>query len=535
MTTSGGTGLSLAYDGSLRTGQAWTGAVSGRVGYSHDNDFRGSAISVNGSNSISRQFDADSLLTKMGDFSLVRSSQNGLLTSAAIGSLTDAWTYDSFGATAGYTAAYNGSALFSVQYVRDLLGRITKRTETVGSATNVFDYSYDQAGRLSQVKKNGGVISNYAYDANGNRTGFTNSLGSTTTGTYDAQDRLVQYGGTTYTYTANGELLTKTTGGGTTTYQYDAPGNLVHAVLPGGTTLDYVTDGMNRRIGKKVNGTLIQGFLYQDSLRPVAELDGTNAVVSRFVYAVGSTSTYMIKGGTEYRIIADRLGSPRLVVNASTGAVVQEMDYDEFGNVIRDTNPGFQPFGFAGGIYDRDSGLTRFGARDYDASTGRWTAKDPILFKGGDTDLYGYVLNDPVNFVDSLGLYTEVMVWAPVGSGKSAFGHVSVDIDGTSYSFGPHGLDVRPIDDYMNLNNFRSGVGAVLDLTPEQEAILKNAVENPGDYRRIGNNCANPVQNGLRDAGVDIGTSVFPISFLADLMNSGCVTKYNFYPAKNNN
>ncbi|MBF0550837.1 MAG: RHS repeat-associated core domain-containing protein [Deltaproteobacteria bacterium] len=80
------------------------------------------------------------------------------------------------------------------------------------------------------------------------------------------------------------------------------------------------------------------------------------------------------------------------------------MDYDEFGNVIRDTNPGFQPFGFAGGIYDRDSGLTRFGARDYDASTGRWTAKDPILFKGGDNSLYGYVLNDPVNSFDPNGL-----------------------------------------------------------------------------------------------------------------------------------
>lgn len=234
-------------------------------------------------------------------------------------------------------------------------------------------------------------------------------MGSTTTGTYDAQDRLTQYGGTTYAYTANGELLAKTAVGGTTTYQYDALGNLVHVGLPGGTTIDYITDGANRRIGKKVNGTLVQGFLYKDSLRPVAELDGTNAVVSRFVYAVGNTPAYMINGGTEYRIIADRLGSPRLVVNASTGAVVQEMDYDEFGNVIRDTNPGFQPFGFAGGIYDRDSGLTRFGARDYDASTGRWTAKDPILFKGGDTNLYGYCLNDPVNWVDHEGLL--VLPW----------------------------------------------------------------------------------------------------------------------------
>jgi RHS repeat-associated protein len=87
----------------------------------------------------------------------------------------------------------------------------------------------------------------------------------------------------------------------------------------------------------------------------------------------------------------------------ATGQVAQRMDYDEFGVVVADSNPGFQPFGFAGGLYDRQTKLTRFGARDYDAETGRWTAKDPILFLGGDTNLYGYVLSDPVNLVDSTG------------------------------------------------------------------------------------------------------------------------------------
>jgi len=80
------------------------------------------------------------------------------------------------------------------------------------------------------------------------------------------------------------------------------------------------------------------------------------------------------------------------------------MDYDVWGNVLADTNPGFQPFGFAGGLYDASTGLTRFGARDYDAETGRWTSKDPIRFDGGDSNLYGYVLSDPVNFFDPLGL-----------------------------------------------------------------------------------------------------------------------------------
>ena len=75
------------------------------------------------------------------------------------------------------------------------------------------------------------------------------------------------------------------------------------------------------------------------------------------------------------------------------------------GNIITDTNPAFEvPFGFAGGLYDRDTELVRFGFRDYDPDIGRWTAKDPLFFVGGDTDIYGYVLNDPTNLIDPLGL-----------------------------------------------------------------------------------------------------------------------------------
>ena len=175
--------------------------------------------------------------------------------------------------------------------------------------------------------------------------------------------------------------------------------------LPGGTQIEYLLDGQERRIGKKVNGTLVQGFLYQDGLRPIAELDGTGNVVSRFVYASRvNVPAYMVKGGATYRIIADHLGSPRLVIDIATGQITQRMDYDEFGRVTLDTNPGFQPFGFAGGLYDQQTGLVHFGAREYDPETGRWTTKDPIGFAGGDGNLYAYVDNDPVNNVDLEGL-----------------------------------------------------------------------------------------------------------------------------------
>jgi RHS repeat-associated protein len=115
--------------------------------------------------------------------------------------------------------------------------------------------------------------------------------------------------------------------------------------------------------------------------------------------------SYMIRGGEIYRILSDHLGSPRLVVNVTDGTIAQRIDYDVWGNVTRDSNPGFQPFGFAGGIYDQHTGLVRFGARDYDPNIGRWTAKDPILFGGGDINLYAYIGGNPINWDDSTGLY----------------------------------------------------------------------------------------------------------------------------------
>jgi RHS repeat-associated protein len=103
------------------------------------------------------------------------------------------------------------------------------------------------------------------------------------------------------------------------------------------------------------------------------------------------------------------------VVDVATGEIVQRIDFDEFGRVILDTNPGFQPFGFAGGLYDHHTGLVRFGARDYDPSVGRWTSKDPILFAGGSLNPFEYTFSDPINFSDSNGEFAQVL--GPVALG----------------------------------------------------------------------------------------------------------------------
>ena len=173
----------------------------------------------------------------------------------------------------------------------------------------------------------------------------------------------------------------------------------------GGKTITYVIDALGRRIAKRVDGQLVQGFVYDLEGRLAAVLDGTGQLMSRFVYASrGHVPDLIVRGTTTLVLVSDTRGSPRLVVDPSTGQVLQQLDYDSWGNVLRDTAPGLQPFGFAGGLWDGDTGLVRFGARrDYDAAIGRWTAPDPTLFDGEDTNLYAYAFNDSMNYIDPDG------------------------------------------------------------------------------------------------------------------------------------
>lgn len=435
VTAPDGNSLSYQYDGSLPLSVTWGGAIQGNLSVTYDNDFRVTATSINGGSTVTYDYDADSLLVKAGELWLVRDPENGLLKGTQLGGKDGIVTqraYNAFGEMVSETATVNGNPLYTTQYSYDKLGRITQKVETVEGVATTLAYDYDPAGRLVKVTQNGAVTEQYSYDGNGNRLSAVTATHGNVTGSYDEQDRLLQYAGNTYSYTANGELLSKTSTGATTQYQYDVLGNLRSVQLPDGKQLEYVIDASGRRVGKKVNGVLTQGWLYQGSLNPIAELDATGQVVTRFVYgSKANVPDYLVKGDKTYRILSDHLGSPRLVIDLSTGAVVQRMDYDAFGNVIQDSNPGFQPFGFAGGLYDSETKLVRFGARDYDAETGRWTAKDIVRFNGGNTNFYGYVLNTPINLIDPLGLWY-VDLNATGGSGFGGTGGIVMSEQGVS-------------------------------------------------------------------------------------------------------
>ena len=316
-------------------------------------------------------------------------------------------TFDGYGEVSDQGIIVSSQQIGSWNLTRDDNGRIVQKTEAVGGTSSTYAYTYDSMGRLLTVTKDSTLVEEYGYDANGTRTYEMNALRGIAgrSYTYSDEDHLLTAGTATYQYDLDGFLTAKTIGTETTSYTYSSRGELLNVTLPNVTFIEYVHDPLGNRIAKKVNGTVTEKYLWKGLTQLLAVYDGSDNLLVRFEYADGRMPVAMTQGGTTYYMSYDQVGSVRIVADSS-GNVVKKINYDSFGNIINDTEPTFEiPFGFSGGLKDRDTGLVRFGYRDYDPDVGRWTAKDPIGFAGGDTDLYGYVLNNPVNLIDPLGTF----------------------------------------------------------------------------------------------------------------------------------
>ena len=298
-----------------------------------------------------------------------------------------------------------GGAIASFDYTYDGDGRVISETGLGVTTTYTYDADSEVTSQTSSLAK----IS-YTYDADGNRIGGNNVIGP--------DNQLLSDGDWDYTYDANGNLVQKVgvTGGPDTaliwTYTYDNRNLMTSAVeTQRSTTLEtesYTYDVFGNRIEQDTtsNGspTQVTRFAY-DGQNIWADLNGSNTLVTRRVYLPGSEGAPVarISAGTVAWYLTDSLGSVRVLTNNS-GAVLDEIDYDAYGNILSQTDSSASDrYMWTGQQYDSVTGLQYNRARYYDPTTGRWTTEDPLGFGAGDTNLYRYVHNQPTRYVDPTG------------------------------------------------------------------------------------------------------------------------------------
>lgn len=442
----GNESISYGYDGKLLTSQTQAGTLNSTLTYGFNNDFLLESFTYAGETET-YTYDNDNLLIKNGDFTISRYNESGVNETGFAYQVTDqALTlnraFNDYGEIKQQRTSVSGQEIFTwdvLQRYND--GKIKSKAESIDGSTSIFEYNYDTMGRLLTVTKDGTLVEEYQYAPNGSRKYEMNSLRgiSGRVFAYSDEDHLLTAGSASYQYDLDGFLTSKTEGTASTLFNYSSRGELMSVTLPDSTQIEFIHDPLGRRIAKKVNGITTEKYLWNGFTQLLAVYDGNDNLVMRFEYADGRMPVAMTKSGILYYLAYDQVGSLTTVADIS-GNVLKRVEYDSFGNIINDTAPAFEvPFGFAGGLLDNHTGLVRFGYRDYDPDTGRWTAKDPILFNGEDTDLYGYCLNDPINFVDPEGTLAHAIAGVLFAAGYSAVSEIISQISsckGEVYDWG---------------------------------------------------------------------------------------------------
>ena len=334
---------------------------------------------------------------------------------------TASYTYDHADRRASMTVA----GQLTVNYTYDNADRLTQITQ--GSSTATF--AYDVTGRRTSLTLPNGVVVTYSYDAASRLTGLTYTKGVTVLGdltytydktgrqtinggsfaqtglpqalntaTYDAANQQPLLGNQSMTFDANGNLATITDPSGTTTYIWNARDQLVGLSGPG-VTASFTYDAVGRRSQKTING-VTTAFLYDD-LDVVQELTGSTPVAN----LLNSTEIDEVLTRTDatgaLSFLTDSLGST-VALTDPVGSILTQYTYEPFGKTSVTGTASTNTFRYTG-REDDDTELYYYRARHYHPTLQRFVSQDPIEFDGGDVNLYAYVGNDPLSFIDPLG------------------------------------------------------------------------------------------------------------------------------------
>ena len=312
----------------------------------------------------------------------------------------------------------------------DLGNRLEQLDNNIGGTHIKFDYTYDKVGnkltmvvddtdthnydgydniyQLTSVDYPTGSLyddTDFVYDALGNRL----TMDDGTLKTYQSNN-LNQYttnGDGTYSYNSNGNL----TGDGSYTYAYDSQNRLVSIA----SLAVYEYDWLGRRIAKTIGGVRTE-YVY-DGDQVIAEYDdsgGSMQLARKFIYGPGIDEPICMidvaGGGALYYYHFDGLGSV-VALSDNAGAIVERYEYSAYGQTQilspshepRATSDYSNPYMFTGRRLDDETGLYYYRARMYHPELGRFMQPDPIGYLGG-LNLYAYVKNNPLKWIDPWGL-----------------------------------------------------------------------------------------------------------------------------------
>ncbi|MFL6162034.1 MAG: RHS repeat-associated core domain-containing protein [Jatrophihabitantaceae bacterium] len=504
-----------------------SGGSQPTVEHSYRYDAAGQRIGSSGpEGDLSYGYNATGLLQTLTDYNgqtfQFAYNRNGQLTGLQRpNGVTDTLGYTAAGQlTARDASTAGGASVGKADYTLDGDGRRASATDLTGTTS----YSYDAVGQLltaSHPEGSGLPAESYSYDRSGNRTGADAN--------YDAAQQLTQDAGRSYSYDAQGDVLSSTdrTTGAVSRYSWDAEHKLRGVTLPDGSTVDYGYDALGRRVVQS-HGAQTVHYGY-DGQVVTAEYDAANAITASYLDAPTPDAQLEVnRGGQAYYPTVDGLGTITGLTNAS-GALVQRNAYDSFGNRTS-SGADLDPYAFTGKRADSLTGLYDYGLRQYDPSLGRFTSPDPLP----STSLYSYVDSNPVNLTDPSGaqeLIEETEVEAETAAlleqgDADVTVYYAKNVEGNCYFGITKDFETRMAQHEAAGKNFVETVNLELKLTRNQARVVEQRLINEGGGAvSSGGKLVNKI-NSIAQGGplwnIVLNTSISFLDITATLASSGC-------------